>query len=647
MASDEVTLSSLVTQSRQLESLGDYSQALSLASCAYAKACEMGDVEMMAQALTCMGLVEYRLGQYENVRQRATEALRLTGRMTVARADALILLAAYAMEKGSLDEMESYSLQAAEISRQIGYETTRFRALHLLSQVHTLRGQFDLQMSADEEAYRIGCDLNLPQRGICLIAMGFAYMRLGDIHGARKLVERIDQEQIDSLQYQGYAALVHAMFAHLDGDFDAVLPYYAKARQIAEKLGDPALQIFIRMGVSRYYRSKKEYALAYQWAEDAATWAKRHLNRRMFGRALMERAYAEWLNDDPDQARQDFVAAIEELGERQQFFDQAYARFLYAAFLFQQKDPSALQAWKEAIRQIVRCGYIHVLEQERSLAYPLIVATLNSSDVEFAQLSARCLKQLQAIPPLPLFIHTLGRFQVKQGNRLIDLRVLKRRRAGELLRLLLISPHRHLMVDQVIEAMYPDKPPPAAKDLLYKATSTLRRILEPELPEYFPSRYLQVEEGEFSLCLPEGSWIDFEQFERAIQNEDWEEALQLYQGDLYPQDIYAEWAALPRERYRSLYLRALMILAHRSFQNAKFRETIDYCHRILDVDPWQEEAVYLGMQAYLKFNDRCGAMRLYQELERSLRLELGIQPQTELRKLYETLRCSSHPLKSV
>lgn len=106
---------------------------------------------------------------------------------------------------------------------------------------------------------------------------------------------------------------------------------------------------------------------------------------------------------------------------------------------------------------------------------------------------------------------------------------------------------------------------------------------------------------------------------------------------LYPQDLYAEWAAPYRERLSNLYLRALLVLAHRYSKQKKARETIDICRKILEIDPWQEEAVLLGMQAHLVFNDRCGAMRLYHQLERTLRDELGVEPNAQLRELYQSL----------
>jgi len=43
------------------------------------------------------------------------------------------------------------------------------------------------------------------------------------------------------------------------------------------------------------------------------------------------------------------------------------------------------------------------------------------------------------------------------------------------------------------------------------------------------------------------------------------------------------------------------------------------------------------MRAYLAFNDRAGAVRLYRQLERTLREELNTVPQAELRALYQSL----------
>jgi DNA-binding SARP family transcriptional activator len=139
------------------------------------------------------------------------------------------------------------------------------------------------------------------------------------------------------------------------------------------------------------------------------------------------------------------------------------------------------------------------------------------------------------------------------------------------------------------------------------------------------------------MRLPAGSTVDFQTFEAHCRAEEWDAALVLYGGDLFPDDPYAEWAIAPREHFKRLYLRALLITAHRQMQAGRAREALEACHRILEMDPWQEDAVLLGMRACLAFNDRAGAVRLYRQLERTLREELNTVPQAELRALYQSL----------
>ena len=637
MTAVEESIISLLERSRAREQKADFPQALRLAQQAFQQASAQGDSEGMAEALTCMGMAEYRLGHYTEVRALASQAISLSAERSRPRADALILLGICAMEQDRLAEMETHLLQAADLCCSLGYDFGRYRALHNLSQVYALRGQFELQMAADEEAYRLACALKLPQRSTPLIAMAFAYLRMGNLARARETLHRLDGEQIESLQNQGYGALLYGMLAQLEGNDSMVLPHYAQARQIAEKIGDPALHILIRLGLSRHYRSQGEIHAALQWAEDAVTWAKCTLNRRMFGRALTERGYAAFLNGDFEAAIADLKFALLELGNRQQTFDQSTAAFLLAAVLFQRGASEAKQAWRSAAEPIVRYGFACILEQERGLAYPLIEAFVEDEESEVAQLSARCLELLQGVPPPPLAITTLGDFVVRQGNRAIPPILFKRRRAGELMRLLLISPRQTLKLEQVIEALCPEKSPPCAIDLVHKATSTLRRALEPGIPNHFPSRYIEVDEGEIRLHLPPGSWVDFVSFEAAVEAQAWQEAIELYKGDLYPQDVYAEWAIIPRERLRCLYLRALLALAQRFLSHHQPRQTIDLCQRILAIDPWQEQAVFLAMKAHMLLNDRSAAIRLYRSLANTLKEELGVQPQSALQTLYEAI----------
>ena len=174
--------------------------------------------------------------------------------------------------------------------------------------------------------------------------------------------------------------------------------------------------------------------------------------------------------------------------------------------------------------------------------------------------------------------------------------------------------------------------------MVHHATSELRRILEPELPDRrFPSRYLETNDGQVRLRLPPGSWMDFIAFERALKEQDWEQALALYGGEFLPEYRYAEWAAAPREDWEMGLRTALLALAHNRLSRKDDASALDFARRLIALDPWHEEAVLAAMRACQGLNDLSLARRLYRRLEATLADELGIEPQENLQALYRSL----------
>jgi DNA-binding SARP family transcriptional activator len=252
-------------------------------------------------------------------------------------------------------------------------------------------------------------------------------------------------------------------------------------------------------------------------------------------------------------------------------------------------------------------------------------------------MTAALLERLRRVPAEPLRVVTLGRFEVWRGMRRIDPSALRRRRADELLALLLLNSSHTLTFDQIAEALWSDKEPDAARIAFHHATSALRHALEPDLPDKFPSRYLKIEEGRVSLVLPPASFVDFEAFEAHCRHGEWSAALKLYAGDLFLDYLYEDWAIMPRQQLSLRYQQALRAVAEEHLKSSRFREALDTCLRLLALEPWHEQAVLLGMRACLALHDRAGALRLYHNLEQALRTELGITPCEELQALYRSL----------
>lgn len=636
--SSSLSFEALINQSLDRELDGEIALSLQNAKAALAQAQAASDADACAEALARLGNVHYRLGHFDKMGALARQALSQAGEETRARADALILMGIYAFETGSLGDAESNFLYAADLCRQIDYPFSRFRALHNMAAcIYSMRGQFYLALAADEEAYRIACQINSPQKLAPLIAMCFVHLEIGQLAQAHQKLETIASLIIPDSLYYGYYLMLQSRLAQYEGDISLALSTNDQAQNISEKIGEISLHVFLSMGKSYCHRMLGNPSRAVEWSNDAVEWANRANNRRMTGRALTERGRAAWLVGDLNMAEKDLHNAIADLSERHQYFDLSLAQFYLAALLLACQNPGAEIIWQQAVNHIIIKDYGSILDRNRDLAYPLIAAFSNPNNPELAELSTRCITFLQQIPPPPLHGHLLGGYQIIQGGRIIDERLLRKRRAGELFALLLLDRSHSLTFDQIADLLWQDKDTDSAQMLFHQATSSLRRLLEPKLPEKFASRYLTVLEGSVTLKLPEGTTLDFIEFEKRCKEEDWEAALMLYAGDLLPGYLYAGWAAAPRERVKQLYLRALLVSAHRQLEAKHPREVIDLCHCILEIDPWQEDAVFLAMRSYIALNDRAGAIRIYRALEKTLSDDLQTKPQANLQEIYQSL----------
>jgi DNA-binding SARP family transcriptional activator len=470
-----------------------------------------------------------------------------------------------------------------------------------------------------------------------LITLAWVYWLSGQHEQAVASLNELRSVSLPGSSAEGYYYCASGNLALDEGRVDQAPALYGQARSIGEVSGEPSINILVRLGMSRYHRLNDAPAAARDWANDALTIASRIGYRHFQGLAFIERARAAWILDDIAAAEVDLQAAIDILSGLGAAFDLTRARFLLAALLHQQRRDEAVSAWREVARDIIEGNYAFLLEQERALAFPLLSAYQKSSDANLVWSCAVLLEHLGRVPPPALRIVALGRWEVWQGSQCIPKRALIQRRAGELLALLLLAPSHRLSYDQVVEALFPDKHPVAAQVLFHHATSALRRALESDLPEKFLSRYLEVEEGQVTFHPPPEFWVDFEAFEAHCQSEEWEAALLLYGGELLPDYRYADWTIAPRERLNLLYQRALLSVAKDRLAEGRFAQALEACQLLLEVEPWHEQAVLLGMRACIALNDLANARRLYLKLEKTLRDELATTPQPELQAYYRSL----------
>jgi DNA-binding SARP family transcriptional activator len=629
-------LSVLYNESSELEYKGEYSQAINRVQ----EALDFIEknklpVSDKARAIIRIGWLEFLLGHYTEAYKITEGAMKLAEPKSVMAYEGWINLAAIKAETNDLACAEKFYTKAIELCRELGTEDILWRGLHGAAVgVYLPRGQFDLALSFEREA------LLLARRAPAgkpiwkfLNTIGWVHWQSGNSHELQETLERLQYEIMPDTPSEGYYLVLRAQ-ATLDSHYDPqmVLSILTHARVIGEMRGDPGLVTLVRNSMARYYIRLQKPSPALDWAEMAVEFARKVGYMHMLGISLYVQAFALWLAGDLEASETSLQESIEVTTKLDARYDRAYAVLLLAIIQYFHGQPGATETWRKAMQIILEGDYACLIDKTGGFAYQMFNESLSSKDPEEQRLAQSLLGALKRIPAEPLHITTLGDFYVEQGGRRIDGEDLHQRRAGELLALLLSQPHQQINQEKALEALAPNDPRTKQQTIFYHATSTLRRLLEPNLPDKFPSRYLEVGNEQLRLVLPPGSQVDFEVFQDHCINKRYDQALGLYGGEWVADYPYAEWAMELRENLTRIYLEGLNIRTEALLKHNNPTEALESSRRILALEPWNEVAAEMAIQAYCLLDDRVGAIRIYRNLQKALHSEFGVEPSGKLKE---------------
>jgi LuxR family maltose regulon positive regulatory protein len=117
----------------------------------------------------------------------------------------------------------------------------------------------------------------------------------------------------------------------------------------------------------------------------------------------------------------------------------------------------------------------------------------------------------------------------------------------------------------------------------------------------------------------------------------YEKACQLYRGPFLVEDVYAEWSYFRREELMKTYIIMCDKLAEWNLQSQYYEAAAKWASAILQVDRCDEEAHRQLIRAYAAQGRRSEALRQFQQCQRVLSKELGIEPVPETQKLFQML----------
>jgi DNA-binding SARP family transcriptional activator len=223
----------------------------------------------------------------------------------------------------------------------------------------------------------------------------------------------------------------------------------------------------------------------------------------------------------------------------------------------------------------------------------------------------------------------------------------------DLLCMLLLRAGETLERDLISEQLWPLRSPGKARRSLSTALWRLRQTLEDLPGSTHP--YLLSERTTLAFNTTAPYWFDVEAFEQQAgfgragslpyaqaHHQALEEALTLYRGDLL-EGCFDDWCLSERERLRLLLLRVLKRLQAHCRHCQDFEAAISYGHRLLALDPLQEDVHRELMRCYVEAGQRPLALEQFQRCREALRRELDIEPMPRTWRLYRQIQGGQEP----
>jgi DNA-binding SARP family transcriptional activator len=174
-----------------------------------------------------------------------------------------------------------------------------------------------------------------------------------------------------------------------------------------------------------------------------------------------------------------------------------------------------------------------------------------------------------------------------------------------------------------------------------QARTNLRKLLH-EFRNSLPDSGEFVEiDNEIVRWIPTGpADVDVLTFREALAAGDLELAARVYSGDLLPA-CYDDWILDERAKLRAEAYGAFMRLTEEAAKRNDHNSTIRYAQRVIDLEPTEEAAVRIQMEAHLALGNRAAALRAYHRFAEVLERELAAAPGEAIATIYQRLRAGT------
>jgi DNA-binding SARP family transcriptional activator len=623
-----------------------------------ARAAFMAEADLggVSQALTQLAEINRAQGNYRQAEFMASEAL---GFAPVdnhsARAYALIALAKSTGFLTDMDQGRSLAEQAVQEARLTGEELpplARANFLQSLGQICWWHGDPQATVRYCKEALELVPEDLSPIAAQIYISLVSPYLYWQDLDTALQYAERgLEVAQALHLHEflpSAYSALGNVLTRR--GETARAESCLRQAMDLAKVLGLASYERLMTAGYLAYNLYGQGRADEARQMAESAFWAytgspdtyEAYVCNSVLADVALEQgrlSHAETL-----------YAELVEVGERRQFLIPLAMVYFGLAYihLVTNRRESGLDLGKKALHLIEPTQAVQLfLDQgERSC---IVCKSLQEAG-ENGRFIQRVLESLPTstpasfleVNPAVVTVRCLGPFRVFIGSEELSQERWVSTKARDLLAFFITFRGERITGERVFDAIWAEKPG-RGMTAFHTALSRLRHALRKG--DATP-RFVLVESGEYWLDIAAFS-VDVVEFDtaltkaRAAPTEElaahWiEQAISLFRGE-YLNNLYFDWLFAERHRLTQAYITALRNLSNFHFTHERYTNALELLQRALRVDNLNEDLHCQAMRTYVALGDQAGLVHQYQDLEKTLLVELGMEPLVTTRRLYQRL----------
>ncbi len=242
-------------------------------------------------------------------------------------------------------------------------------------------------------------------------------------------------------------------------------------------------------------------------------------------------------------------------------------------------------------------------------------------------------------------VRSFGVLEVSVGDEEVSGNMWKTQKAKFFFAFLAARWGRAVPEETVRDLFWPKNAEKGRKNV-YWATSIVRRCLRGEGDNNSDLEVLE-RQGETLRLHPEAPrWHDLEEFVRLLAKAQklekegkaaqarplYRRLTRLYRGP-YLEGCYMDWAVRYRESLERQVVDALVRLAVLAFEAKEYKESNEAVEQALSLDPCRQDAAAIGMKALTESSQPEKAVEMFQRVEKSLRVDFALEPNTELIEL--------------